>query len=374
MTRPLGLLLATTLAAACIPGCAQLDAERDGSGSRRPFSPFSRVIRSKPNAFSTSLEENAAKESTPEKKDYLPATTEPSAPPMAVDLSPPPEEPKDITLAQGPATLPDLPPVRNIPVEPPSKKLPEGSPQPPTLVPPPTAPGEPVARVSEKLARPSQEPLVIALQCILENRHQEALEYLKKYDASTQELFMRLLPPLALLAQKKLEELGPADIYNLSFQLENLLSVLRPRAELMIDRACFCQWVRSFGNYAPLPDNHLFLASAPNRPGERVQLYVEVKNFGSENREGLFETRFGSTVEIHDSKGDKVWYYRFEDRQHPIRSRTLLHDYFNNYSFFVPHLPAGHYTLTIAITDETVTDRRREARKSLDFRVGSGTR
>src|SRR5262249_16037144 len=109
-------------------------------------------------------------------------------------------------------------------------------------------------------------------------------------------------------------------------------------------------------------------------PGEPVQLYVELKNFANEYRGDAFETRLDSAVEISDTKGEKVWSHRFEDRSCPIRSRALLHDYSNNYYFFVPQLAPGNYLLTIHITDGNNEDNRRRARKTVEVRVGSSPR
>src|SRR5207247_2240290 len=57
-----------------------------------------------------------------------------------------------------------------------------------------------------------KEPLLEALHCVLENRHDEALLYLQNYDHDTQELFIRLLPPMAMLTQKTLGQLSSAEV------------------------------------------------------------------------------------------------------------------------------------------------------------------
>lgn len=215
-----------------------------------------------------------------------------------------------------------------------------------------------------------REPLAEALQCILENRHDEALAHLQAYDAPTQDLFLRLLPALSILSKKKLTELTAAEVSVLHEQLYSLLGTLRPRTPLTIDKACFCEAVVNYGNYKPLSEGHAFAAPSVQRPGELVQLYVELRNFASELRLGAFETRLSSSVEICDSRGELVWSYRFEDEKQPIRSRTQLHDLHNNYTFHVPkNLPPGNYRLTIQVVDETTPESRRVARQTLDFRV-----
>ena len=217
-----------------------------------------------------------------------------------------------------------------------------------------------------------REPLAESLQCMLDNKHDEALRHLQAYDADTQDLFQQLLPALSILSKKKLGELSAAEIAVLHEQLYSLLAALRPRTVLTIGKVCYCEWVKDYGNYKPLPEGHAFAAPSAHRPGELVQLYVELRNFVSELRHGAYETRFSSSVEICDGRGELAWSWRFEDEKYPIRRRTHLHDWFNNYSFNVPKsLPPGTYRLTIQVTDETNPESRRTARQSLEFRVAA---
>jgi hypothetical protein len=218
-------------------------------------------------------------------------------------------------------------------------------------------------------AEPPSEPLVKALQCVLENRHADALKYLPA-DPPTQELFLRLLPSIAVLAHKSLDQLSPAEVAVLHDQLQGLMLSLRPRTELQIGDMCFCESVKSYGVYKPLPGDHAFQAGGAGQPGELVQLYVELHNFASQQRDTFYETRLVSSVEITDAAGNVCYFYRFGDRQQCLRSRSRLMDTFSNYSFPVPpHLPAGTYTLTLRVSDQTLPEQHREARKSVPFRV-----
>lgn len=219
------------------------------------------------------------------------------------------------------------------------------------------------------LQEEKREPLVEALDAILKNRHEEALQHLKVYDVETQDIFIRLLPPLTVLTRKKYADLNAEEIGLLHEQLHRLLTTLRPRLELSLGKVCFCEWVKAYGIYKPLPEDHLFQAQHSQRPGDLVQLYVELNNFCSEPRDGYFETVFSSVLEIRDARGQLVRSFPFEDRKHPLRSRAPLHDYFKNYSFYVPDLPAGTYTLIVQITDETNPSRPRQARKAVPFRI-----
>ena len=209
-----------------------------------------------------------------------------------------------------------------------------------------------------------------ALQSVLDNRPSEAVLFLRKYDQPTQEIFLRLLPILGLLTQKGIDQLSPPDVAIINDQAQSLAISLRPRIKLVIDKACFCEEIKSFGSYKPWPEGHAFLGSTSNRPGDYVQLYVELRNFINEAKNGSYLTRLSSSVEIRDQKNEQVWFYRFDDK--PIRRQSPLHDYYFNYAFHVPNnLPAGTYHLTIKVKDETRPEQPREASQTLEFRVTS---
>lgn len=219
---------------------------------------------------------------------------------------------------------------------------------------------------------PKREPLAEAVQAIFEDRHDEALRHLQAYDPETQDWFLRLLPTLSLLSKKRIQELDATEVRALQEQLFGLLAALRPKTELAISKACFCEWIKSYGDYKPLPEGYAFAAASASRPGECVQLYVELQNFMRELRNGQYETRLASSVEIRDSKGETMWSYRFEDGKQALRTRTPRNDYYNSYSFHVPRsIPPGVYTLVVQIADETSPGSRRVAQKTMEFRVAA---
>jgi len=216
-------------------------------------------------------------------------------------------------------------------------------------------------------AAPKDEPLVEAMRAILANRHEDAIQHLKAYGVN-EEVFLRLLPVMAWLTKKPLEELSPEESAALSGQLERLAELLRPRSELVLKNVCCCDWVKSFGVFKPVPHDHAFMAATRTAPGELVQVYAEIGNICCKKHDNHHVTQLSSSVEIHDRAGKQV-YYHFFGRQ-PVQTLTPLRDYYNNYSFYVPNkLPPGTYTLTIHVTDETYPERRRVASKSIEFRV-----
>ncbi len=214
------------------------------------------------------------------------------------------------------------------------------------------------------------EPLVDAMQAFIDNRQSEALQLLRKYEAPTQEVFLRLLPVLALMTQKSLDQLSAPEIAVLNEQLRGLNEALRPRSKLAIENACFCEWIKSFGDYKPLPKDYAFSAATPNRPGEYVQTYVALRNFASVPTNGFYVTRLAVSIEILDQRRKHVWGYSYEDQT--IRSRDPSNDHCDNYAFPVPsELAPGTYTLIIRVKDKTLANQPREASQALEFRVTS---
>jgi hypothetical protein len=254
---------------------------------------------------------------------------------------------------------------------------PDGPSLPPSTSTPEPLPGSvrnapPPLPVAEKTPLPSDEPVVLALRSLLNDKPEEALEHLKHYDAANQEALICLTATVARLTKKKLDQLSPTEVAGLQDQLQkSLLGALRPRAELLIDKMCFCEWIKGYGNYGPLPENYEFQPKVGDRPGESVQVYVELRNLTSEVRGTAYETRLQSTMRIFDQGGKEVVFRAFPDRDGPFRTLTPLPDYFKSYSFYVPHMPPGKYTLTFEVKDVTRPETPRSACKSLEFRVAA---
>jgi hypothetical protein len=241
------------------------------------------------------------------------------------------------------------------------------------LPPLPSAPPiEPVVPLPPEVVK--REPLADAVQCILESRHDEAVRHLQAYDPQTQDWFLRLLPALSILTRKKIQDLDSGEVAVLHEQLYTLLAALRPKTELTITKACFCvcDSIKGYGDYKPLPDGYAFAAWSGTRPGEYVQLYVEVRNFASELRRGQYETRLASSVEIRDASGKQMWFHRFEDGKQPRRRRTQIYEDYNSYAFYIPpNMPAGTYSLIVQVADETNPEIRRVTQKTLELRVAA---
>jgi hypothetical protein len=224
-----------------------------------------------------------------------------------------------------------------------------------------------------------EEPLVTALRCLLDKHPAEALEQIRHYDKSNQDLLMHLLPLAVRLTQGSIDNASPTELSLVLDQLRGLERPLTAKASLTITKMCLCRGiVDRFGIYERLPDDYAFAAGSDNQPGERVLVYVEFRNFMTLPNNTKFETRLMSTLEIHDYQGHPVWRQDFPTP--PDRSQTPRQDYFINYKFWVPQrLPPGSYTLWVQVKDVTGQSGKelpahRVARRSLDFRVtGQGT-
>jgi hypothetical protein len=149
-------------------------------------------------------------------------------------------------------------------------------------------------------------------------------------------------------------------------ELDRLLQPIRPRAPLQIAKMCFCTRIKTYGVYEPLSDRAQF------RCDDQVQVYVELRNFittAVKNSSGdpRHQIRMRSSYEIHDETRAVVFSDTFHrDGEAADESRTPRHDYFENYTFLVPKLKPGNYTLWIKVED-LGSDPPRSVKGSLDF-------
>jgi hypothetical protein len=217
---------------------------------------------------------------------------------------------------------------------------------------------------------PDLEPAVQAFHYIFVGKHQDAIKMLRAYDEPTQEFLLRVLPLLTHIAKTSIDRMSSNELDILNEQLKGVAALLRTRCGLSINKMAFCKSISGFANFEPLPDDHAFLARTDRRPGDLVQLYVELKNFASkETKDGDYLTKLACSLELKDIHGEKVWSHTFDKNDTTYRRSACVNDYHGNFSFYVPALPAGTYQLTIQVVDETIPDHRRVARKSQVFRV-----
>jgi hypothetical protein len=234
-----------------------------------------------------------------------------------------------------------------------------------------------VLRASDLNPNRPEEPVIAAMRCLLENRPAEALLLLGRYDQPNQDILIEVLPWLVRLAKGgSLEEASAKELTNLQEQVDALAQALRSRSTLGIDKMCFCRRVKGFGEYEPLPAGYVFRAGSDDTGGERMQIYVEVRNFSSRLVGSLHETRLASKVEIRDANGAVEW--RKDIPAEPDRSLSPRHDYyFICYLPVPPDLPPGRHSLVVEVRDLTGQANKsvpphRIARQELSFDVAAG--
>ena len=230
------------------------------------------------------------------------------------------------------------------------------------MPPPPVAPAQFVAE--------PKDPLIRAIELLQQNKFEEAVRQLQAYDPRTQEFLQRTLPILMRITDKKYDSLAPTEIAVLSDQLSSLQTMLRQRAELAISKVAFCEWIKGYAVYKPVSDRHEFFAANSDRPGEMVQLYVEIKNFSSIAAPNGFEANLSASVEITDEKGQRKWSHRFRSEELKLVSRTRLNDYYHSFSFYLdPCLTPGLYHVTLTMVDETNPTAPRSAKAAIPLRI-----
>jgi hypothetical protein len=246
-------------------------------------------------------------------------------------------------------------------------------------IPPPVPPTPPqllvglepkVESVNPVIETATRHPLVLALECALDNRHQQALWHLQKYDERTQLLVLRMLAPFSLVAKNT--NLSAADIAALNDKMAEVMRVLQQNSEFAISRLCFCESIKDFAIFKPLPGNHEFLSPPSGWAGEEIHLYVGFKNFASEKKEGQFETKLSSRIRLVDGKGQTKLVHRFSANDLTLVSPMQLAEYYHHYHFYLPpKLPSGSYTLVVELTDETVPSASRTVIDRLPLRIAS---
>ncbi len=344
MRRLDGAILTLTLVAILEPGCTPFrNSSRDSSITQETTKPppeppeFTVGLPGGPSAEQTERQPPSGKNNPIEQTRYA----------------------QDVTSGTGNATIYRVP---DSPTEP--GRLSPGTLQP--LLP----------RAADPDKAPPDEPIVVALRCLLEKRLKEAVQAVERYEKPNQDALLLMLPWVARLSEGSLDKVKPQELATFLEQMDDFSRALRPRAALALGKVCFCNDVRGFGMIDAVPAGYAFQAGRDGRDGEVLNLYVEVRNFGSRPVGNLYETRLAGKLDVFDAKGQRVWGNLF--RAKPDTSVSPRHDYFIIFTFWVPaSLPPGHYKLAVEVTDQTwqgsqEVPAHRTARRNLEFDVTAG--
>jgi hypothetical protein len=212
--------------------------------------------------------------------------------------------------------------------------------------------------------------LILAVQSMCHNKPQEAVEHLQHCHPANQEFFMRLLPIMAVLKDKSIDQLNVQEAAALQEQVQRLLLAVVARSDLVVDKMCLCERIDGYGHFTPKRDGYAFKAGTGKQANEQVNVYVEIRNMASVPRDRYYTTLLNGTIRILNGQGDEVWKYNYRKREQPLQSGEPHSDCYRIYDFFVPAIPAGRYTLSIEIVDETCQPHR-VAQKSVEFHVAA---
>jgi hypothetical protein len=241
------------------------------------------------------------------------------------------------------------------------RPLPLTDPSTPPRDPSPTPDGPAAApSVEVKIKAAEEPPLVAALRCYLDKRPAEALAWLQRYDKGNQDLLVTLLPLVARLSEGSLQRADQREVGAFVSQLEGAEASLRHHANLKINKFCFCERIKRFGAYKEFEEGHEF------RPGDRVNVYLELENFSTTVHGKYYRVSLSSEGEIRRFNRDPIWKLNFNDADQAQISLTRLHDFFYAYSFVIPPLATGHYTLWLRLTDVPT---KRTVEHTLDFHI-----
>src|SRR5262245_51877822 len=144
------------------------------------------------------------------------------------------------------------------------------------------------------------------MRCALTKPPEEPRNRPDKYDKGDRELLFALLNLTAGVGEREIEKLSPEQVGKALDHLATLSTQLRRKAPLSLDHASFCQTIEGYGRYERVPPRHEFQAGCDGRPGERVQVYAEVRNFTSRLVGDQYETALESKLEIRDAQRRKV--------------------------------------------------------------------
>jgi hypothetical protein len=207
-----------------------------------------------------------------------------------------------------------------------------------------------------------ESALLTAMRCFIEKHPKDGAKELSKYDDSTREILMTLMPLTVRVGEDGIEKADPKEIAVVVDQLQGLLWNLRPKAALVMDKCCFCREIRRFGVFEALEARPTF------QPGQMVEVYAEVRNVKSHpyrSRRGDYRTHLRSALDIRRPSGEVVWPGQRFDK--PDDTLTPQHDYFQHYRLQVPPLDAGPYVLHLEVIDVPTG---RTVRRDLEFTIG----
>lgn len=170
-----------------------------------------------------------------------------------------------------------------------------------------------------------------------------AARSIKQLAPHEQEFWAHQLHGLALLMD---HERIPSSRQRAAAALEQIGTAIAKLSEsctLRLKNLAFCVEVNSYGVFREF-------AKDVFKPGQEIQIYVEVENFSVEESSQGYETSFAGSYHVFDAMGRPVFDHSFPASSEVCRNRRR--DLFVRYRVWLPkQLYPGRYTLELQIED-----------------------
>ncbi|MFL5327401.1 MAG: hypothetical protein ACJ8C4_00675 [Gemmataceae bacterium] len=140
-----------------------------------------------------------------------------------------------------------------------------------------------------------------------------------------------------------MQQANPSEVAEVADQLQQVVTTLRGKAALRIEKLNYCRPGKGARGIMNLPDDHAF------HVGESVEVYMELRNFSCESKEQC-PTQLATVLEIRNEQGIVVSHFEFQ-RDRADNCTAPRNDYFHICRFPVQRLNPGQYTLVAKITD-----------------------
>ncbi|MBN2562262.1 MAG: hypothetical protein JXQ75_15160 [Phycisphaerae bacterium] len=207
-------------------------------------------------------------------------------------------------------------------------------------------------RLDEFKARVEEEPddiedqYRLRMMYLLDGEEDKALAPVDGGNAEIQEMIQAHFQ--ALIAAQSSPGRDPAENANHQLErIEELRSVVRARADLMVPKVVLCTAIEGFGRYTPIEP-----AEFQGGQKNRVLLYIEVDNFRCETTpSGMYRTLLSVRQSLLTKSGEELW-STHDDNIEDIARQRRRDFYLTVGPLMIPKtLGAGEYVLKVEVED-----------------------
>jgi hypothetical protein len=199
------------------------------------------------------------------------------------------------------------------------------------------------AATTEDSALAARREAQLRMLYLIADQRDQALRPIDGLTPHEQEFWGHQLHGLALLLDHEQIPTSHQRAAAAREQLATACDKLGESCTLRLKGLAFCREVMSYGVYREF-DKDAF------KPGQEVQLYIEIENFAVESTSQGYETGFQGSYRIFDEMGRPVFDHSFPAASETCRNRRR--DLFIRYRTWIPkQLYPGRYTLQLQVED-----------------------